>query len=120
MTTPAPGKAELDKAGWLQTEHLADDAITADKIAADAVETDQIKDDAITAAKADTFLSDEITGAGAASPTVHGLGASPSMVLAIVTEHATPSSLDMVATADATNVYVDTGTSTKYKVFAWL
>ena len=120
MTTPAPGKAELNRAEWLQTEHIADDAITADKIAADAVETDQIKDDAITAAKADTFLSAEVTGAGAASPTVHGLGASPSMFFPLVTEHATSADLNMSATADATNVYVDAAATTKYKVFAWL
>ena len=107
---PAPGKAELDKAGWLQTEHIADDA----------VETDQIADDAVTAAKADTFLSAEVTGAGAASPTVHGLGASPSMFFPLVTEHATSADLNMSATADATNVYINAAATTKYKVFAWL
>jgi hypothetical protein len=30
--SPAPGKAELDRAGWLQTEHIANDAITTAKI----------------------------------------------------------------------------------------
>jgi len=110
MTAPAPGKAELDRAGWLQTEHMADDAVT----------TAKITDDAVTAAKADTFLSSEITGVGSASPEAHGLGASPSMFFPLVTEHATSADLNMSATADATNVYINAAATTKYKVFAWL
>ena len=77
-------------------------------------------DDAITAAKADTFLSDEVTGAGAASPTIPGLGATPSMFFPLVTEHEKTTDLNMSATADETKVYINAAETVKYKVFAWL
>ena len=119
MTTPAPGKAELDRSGWLQTEHIADDAITADKIADDAVTTDLIIDDAITAAKADLFQSETKTGTGSASPTAHGLTASPSIVqVSIMSVSATPATVS--ATSNATNIYVTADTDTTYQAIAWV
>jgi len=76
--------------------------------------------DAITSTKADIFLSAETTGAGSATPIVHGLGASPPVFFPLVTEHATSADLNMSATADATNVYVTAAATVKFKVFAWL
>lgn len=106
---PAPGKAELDKAGWLQTEHIADDAIT----------TDKIPDAAITAAKADLFQSETKTGTGSASPTAHGLTASPSIVqVSIMSVSATPATVS--ATANATNIYVTADANTTYQAIAWV
>lgn len=128
---PAPGKAELDRAGWVVTEHLAALAVTAAKIGALAVETAKIAaaavttakiaDDAVTAAKADIYLSAEITSDASAKAQAHGLGASPSVFFAVLQATAASASPAMSATADATNVYVTAAsTDVKYLVFAWL
>ena len=61
MPTPAPGKMELNMGEQIVTDHIVDEAVSTAKIA----------DDAVTAAKADTFFSDEITGVGSDSPEVH-------------------------------------------------
>ena len=70
---PAPGKAELNKGGWLVTAHIKALAVTAAKLAANAVETAKIKDANVTAAKiaanavtAAKIADDILTGAKAA------------------------------------------------------
>jgi len=128
---PAPGKAELDKAAWVVKAHLADDCVDGDKIeddavdsehlAAGAIDPEHLADDAVTAAKADTFLSGLITRvAAAASPEVHGLGASPSMFFAMLQELSGLAGSNISASADATSVWVTASPSVKYIIFAWL
>lgn len=128
---PAPGKAELDKAGWVVTAHIKALAVTAAKIgtlavetakiAAAAVTTAKLADDAVTAAKADIYLSAEITSDASAKAQAHGLGASPSVFFAVLQETGASTNPNLSASADATNVYITAAsTDVKYLVFAWL
>ncbi len=80
-----------------------------------------IADDAVTAAKADVFMSSEVTSNGSAKNTAHGLGATPSVYFAIAQEFGTSQNPNISCAADATNIAVTAAsTDVKYIVFAWL
>ena len=84
------------------------------------VSASDIDDGAVTASKANVFLSSEITSTGAVKAEAHGLGASPSVFFAMLQEFGTAENPSLSATADATNVYVSAASSdVKYIILAW-
>ncbi|KAA3644552.1 MAG: hypothetical protein DWQ07_14125 [Chloroflexi bacterium] len=86
--------------------------------------TEQLEDDAVTADKADVFVSTEQTATGSAQNVAHGLGGVPTVVMVVPTEH--PGTPDTGAfdiaegSHDGTNVVVTVTANVKFKVFAWL
>jgi len=92
MVDPAPGKAELDRAGWLVAAHIQSDAIetakikdanvTAAKLAANSVETAKIKDANVTAAK---LAADAVTNVKvAAGAAIAGSKIAPDVTKTII------------------------------------
>ncbi len=98
-------------AGSISTAELADDAVTAAKIAADVVGYSELK----------VFISAERTATGAAENIAHGLGVAPAHVLVVPTDLnvATVGAFTVTEGAhDATNVVVTVTLNKKYKVLA--
>jgi hypothetical protein len=88
-----------------------------------SVGTGDIAAGAVTIAKAKVFFSAETTGTGSSQNVAHGLGATPTGVLVVPTEH--PGTPDTGAfdiaegTHTSTNVVVTVTLNVKFKVFAW-
>src|SRR5258708_1283818 len=69
----------------------------------------------VTKAKAKAFFSSQLTGTGSAQNVAHGLGVTPSIVIAVPTDGGTVT----YGTHTSTNVVI-TGTSTKkFDILAW-
>lgn len=114
------------KRAWVNIENanapaILDGGVNTEDIADDAVTTDKIADDAVTADKIDLVVSAELTGTGSEQDFAHGLGAAPTVVLAILTEFADSLAVDIAyGTHDATNVKVTVASGAKFKILAIL
>jgi predicted RecA/RadA family phage recombinase len=126
--TARPNGSVADDA--VDTDAIANGAVTAAKLGSDSVTTVKIldanvttaklADDAVTAAKALIFQSTEQTGTGSAQNIAHGLGATPVVCYAVVTEDPAGSGFDVAAGAhDGTNAVFTVSTGVKYIVIAW-
>lgn len=100
--------------GAVGTSQLAASAVTTAKLADGNVTTAKLADAAVTKAKADVFISTVQTGTGSSQNVAHGLGATPSLVLAVpvVTAGAvgiaygSHSSTDVVVTVTSGDTFV--------------
>ncbi len=101
-------------------DKIEDSAVDTEHIAALAVETAELADDAVTAAKIDMVVSGELTGSGSEQDFVHGLGGTPSVVLAILTGF-TAVTVDIAyGTHDGTNTKVTITNNVTYKLLVIL
>jgi hypothetical protein len=119
----AQGARREGAAAALSAADLAADSVEASEIAAGAVGTSELAAAGVTIAKAKVFFSTEQTATGSSQNVAHGLGATPTGILVVPTEH--PGTPDTGAfdiaegTHTTTNVVVTVTADVKFKVFAW-
>lgn len=74
----------------------------------------------IASANSGVFISAELTGDGSSQATAHGLGATPSYVVATLTEFTSAQSVDVAeGTHTSTNVVMTVTNGVKYRVIAF-
>jgi hypothetical protein len=104
------------------TAEIADDAVTAAKVADAAIDSsDKVVAGVLRATDMKVFVSTEQTGTGAEQDIAHGLGAVPTKVFAAAQNVGAAEAYALAyGTHDATNVKMTVTADVEFIVFAWV
>lgn len=106
--------------GSIDLAHMSVNSIDSDQYVDGSVDNAHIAGSTIEAGKISFFQSAEITGTGSEADTAHGLGRTPAVVIAYITQKDTTTAFDLVeGVHDGTNIKVNVATTAKYKIVAF-